>query len=248
MTRASANPPEAVATGAGARTAPAPVAQPCPLCASRAPWFHADARRPYYRCPHCHLIHVPAAWHVDPATEKAQYDLHDNRPDDPRYRRFLGRAADALRQRLPAPARGLDFGSGPGPTLSLMLQEAGYDVALYDPWYAPRDDALATRYDFITATEVFEHLRAPAAAIDRVLQCLHPGGWLIVMTKRAHGDRHSFARWHYTTDPTHVAFFATATFTWLADRYSLGLEIAGDDVVALQRPHHAAAGTPLDPC
>jgi len=48
---------------------------------------------------------------------------------DPRYRRFLARLAEPLIAHLPKGARGLDFGCGPGPTLSLMLREAGFACA-----------------------------------------------------------------------------------------------------------------------
>ncbi len=232
-----ANPPEEIrrtAAGAGSPER-APAAAPCPLCQARARFFHSDRRRPYYRCPTCDLVHVPCAWQLDAAAEKAQYDLHDNRPDDPGYRRFLSRAGDAVRHRVAPPADGLDFGCGPGPTLSLMLCEAGYHMALYDPFYAPRAQALNNRYDFITATEVFEHLRTPAAGIARLRGALRDGGWLIVMTKRPREDRIAFARWHYIHDPTHVAFFSAATFVWVADHYDFDLEIVGDDVVALRR-------------
>ncbi len=207
----------------------------CPLCGRRTESFHAQWRREYRRCPECALISVPPGLHPDPAREKAQYDRHENDPADPRYRQFLSRAADALMVRVDPPARGLDFGSGPGPTLSLMLEEAGYTAVLYDKFYDPDPAPLEATYDFITATEVFEHLDAPTETLDLLLACLRPGGWLIVMTKRATGDHEAFARWHYTGDPTHIAFFSDATFRWIADRWRLQLEIVGPDVVALRK-------------
>ena len=39
-----------------------------------------------------------------------------------------------------------------------MLEESGHRVALYDVFYVPDTLALAASYDFITATEVVEHL------------------------------------------------------------------------------------------
>lgn len=206
----------------------------CPLCGAATEPFHAEWRREYRRCPRCALVAVPPQSHLDPAVERAQYDRHDNDPADPRYRQFLSRAADALMARVEPPAHGLDFGSGPGPTLSVMLEDAGYTVALYDKFYDPDPAALAASYDFITATEVFEHLDAPADTIDQLLACLRPGGWLIIMTKRA-GSLEAFTRWHYTGDPTHIAFFSDETFEWIAAQWGLQLEIVGRDVVALYK-------------
>ncbi len=181
------------------------------------------------------MVFVPRGQHLSAADEKAVYDRHDNRVDDPGYRRFLGRLFTPLNGRLAAGSRGLDFGCGPGPALARMFDEAGHTVALYDPFYAPDDGVLGTRYDFITLSEVAEHLAAPGAVLDRLWGQLLPGGWLGVMTKRVR-DREAFKTWHYILDPTHVCFFSEATFEWLAARWSaMGtpatLVVAGDDVV-----------------
>jgi 2-polyprenyl-3-methyl-5-hydroxy-6-metoxy-1,4-benzoquinol methylase len=102
-----------------------------------------------------------SAQHLTPSDEKACYDRHDNRPDDSRYRHFLNRLFSPLSRRLAANSKGLDFGCGPGPTLSVMFEEAGHQVALYDPFYAPDRSALSGPYDFITLSEVAEHMAAP---------------------------------------------------------------------------------------
>ena len=210
----------------------------CPLCGdTRVSPYHRDRRRDYLTCATCELVFVPPDQHLPAAEEKAYYDLHDNSPDDPGYRRFLLRLFTPLARRLAPGARGLDFGSGPGPTLSGMFEAAGHAVALYDPHYAPDRSVLSHRYDFITLSEVAEHLARPGRELDRLWARLEPGGWLAIMTKRVR-DRQAFATWHYIADPTHVAFFSEATFRWLAARWSaMGtpatLVIAGDDVVLI---------------
>nr|WP_232341024.1 class I SAM-dependent methyltransferase [Halomonas pacifica] len=212
----------------------------CPLCGDRrAAHFHRDARRDYYRCPRCTLVHVPAAQRLAPAAERAVYDQHENSPEDPGYRRFLGRLFVPLKARLAPGAEGLDFGAGPGPTLSLMFAEAGHPMAIYDPFYAPYPEALERRYDFITATEVVEHLFAPGEELARLASRLSPGGWLGLMTKRV-TSKEAFAGWHYILDPTHVCFFGEATFHWLATRLGMTVEFPAADVVLLQKPHREA--------
>lgn len=219
-------------TGGTNSAAVAAAAHTCPLCGESTVDFHTDRTRAYRRCPGCALIAVPPQYWLDAASEKARYDEHDNGPADAGYRRFLSRTSDAVRARVALPARGLDFGSGPGPTLSVMLEEAGYGMALYDPFYSPDESVFDTAYDFITATEVFEHLRAPATDLQRLLGCLRPGGWLVIMTKRAR-DREAFSSWHYILDPTHIIFFSEETFRWIATQWDLHLEMVGRDVVAL---------------
>ncbi|WP_108444859.1 class I SAM-dependent methyltransferase [Halomonas denitrificans] len=207
----------------------------CPLCASvdTAP-FHRDARRDYQRCGRCELVFVPPAQRLDAAAERAVYDQHENSPDDPGYRRFLSRLFDPLRARLAPGAPGLDFGAGPGPTLSVMFEEAGHPMAIYDPFYASDASVLGRRYAFITATEVAEHLFAPGEELERLVDRLEPGGWLGLMTKRV-TTREAFVGWHYILDPTHVCFFSDATFTWFARRHDLRVYFPADDVVLLQR-------------
>ncbi|XKE44361.1 class I SAM-dependent methyltransferase [Halomonas organivorans] len=209
--------------------------QTCPLCASAEPApYHRDARRDYLQCRQCDLVFVPSRQRLSPAEEKAVYDHHENSPDDPGYRRFLARLFDPLAARLAPGARGLDFGAGPGPTLSVMFEEAGHPMAIYDPFYAPDERVLTGRYDFITATEVVEHLFAPGRELERLAGLLAPGGWLGLMTKRVRSAE-AFAGWHYILDPTHVCFFSEATFRWLAERLDMAVTFPADDVVLLQR-------------
>lgn len=212
----------------------------CPLCASaETAFYHRDARRDYRHCRRCDLVFVPPVFRLSPAEERAVYDQHENSPEDLGYRRFLGRLFDPLRERLAPGARGLDFGAGPGPTLSVMFEEAGHPMAIYDPFYAPDAGVLEEEYDFITATEVAEHLFAPGEVLARLAGRLRPGGWLGLMTKRT-TTREAFARWHYILDPTHVGFFSEASFQWLAESLGMSVEFPAADVVLLQKP---AAGS-----
>ena len=206
----------------------------CPLCHGGAVFFFEDERRPYHQCEQCELIFVPAEHLPTREEEKAQYDLHENNPDDTGYRRFLGRLADPLLERLAPGSSGLDFGCGPGPTLSVMLAEAGHRMELHDSFYHPNLGALEGPYDFITATEVLEHLHHPRRDLEPLWNCLRLGGWLGVMTKRAQ-DREAFSKWHYIKDPTHVGFWSANTFQWLAEHWGAKLELIEPDVALLKK-------------
>ena len=207
-----------------------PVNRTCPLCeASEGIPFYQDIRE-YFRCPGCSLIFVLPHQFLSPEVEKATYDDHENSAEDPRYRRFLGRLFTPLSQRLAPGSDGLDFGSGPGPTLSVMFEEAGHSMEIYDPFYAPEITPLQQQYDFITASEVVEHLHHPRRELDRLWSCLKPSGSLGIMTKRV-TDQNAFSKWHYKDDRTHVSFFSIETFRWLANYWHAKLTVPEKDVV-----------------
>ena len=210
-------------------------APPCPLCRTpHATAYFQDKKRPYLRCPHCALVFVPEPHRVSPQKEKETYDLHDNNPQDKGYRAFLSRMSAPLMERLPPHQHGLDFGCGPGPTLSVMLKEHGHTMDIFDPFYHNEPQRLTHTYDFITATEVVEHLRDPDAEFTTLFGMLGPGGWLGIMTKMV-TDQAAFSRWHYTHDPTHICFFSKETFEYIGQRFNAELSFSGNDVVLLQK-------------
>lgn len=207
----------------------------CPLCRSdRVVDFFEDRFRRYLRCDVCRLIFVPVEFHLSPTDEKAEYDKHENSPDDLGYRKFLARLFEPLNAQISTSSKGLDFGSGPGPTLSVMFEEAGHDVSIYDPFYAPDPAPLNRQYDFVTASEVVEHFRNPGEDLRRLWACVKPGGLLGVMTKLAL-DRTSFAKWHYKNDATHVSFFSRECFDWLAEEWHAELTFVGSDVMLFSK-------------
>lgn len=207
-----------------------PIDTTCHLCQLGNGELFYEESRVYYRCPVCRLVFVLPEQFLSLAEEKAVYDNHQNSPDDANYRRFLERLFLPVSKRLTPSSSGLDFGSGPGPTLSVMFVEAGHRITIYDPFYAPDAAAFQQQYDFITASEVFEHLHHPRQELDRLWSCLKPGGVLGLMTKRVI-DKDAFSTWHYKNDPTHVCFASLETFEWLAQYWQATLTVAGDDVV-----------------
>lgn len=203
----------------------------CPLCQQPSlQAFHQDKFREYQRCDNCMLISVPKAFLLNCVDEKAVYDQHQNNPDDLGYRKFLSRALDPILQRVSQDAEGLDFGCGPGPTISVMAAEKGIKVDNYDLYYCNEPQKLQRQYDFVTITEVIEHVADAKPLLATLDSLLKPGGLLVIMTKRA-GDLEAFSSWHYKGDPTHIRFYSTTTFEWIAKQYNWTLEVLGNDVV-----------------
>lgn len=208
----------------------------CPLCLADAslPFAEVQARR-YFRCARCGLIHLAPEDRPAPEAERRHYGTHQNDPADPGYRAFLARLADPLAERLTPGAEGLDYGSGPGPTLSVMLVEQGFSMATYDPFFAPDEDALRRTYDFITCTETAEHFFAPREEFERLSRLLRPGGWLGVMTEWRDETR-PFAQWRYARDPTHACFYEPRTLAWIAAHFGWTLETPRRNVALFRKP------------
>lgn len=214
----------------------------CPVClARRVRFLQGAGGRIYWRCRVCQATFLDPSQLPGPEEELKQYLLHENDPDDPRYRKFLSKVCAPLLNRLPPRCVGLDFGCGPGPALAKMLNEAGHDMHLYDPFFAPDPAALKRSYDFITCTEVAEHLHHPAAAFASLDKLLQPGGWLAVMTSFQTDDAR-FGNWHYRQEPSHVVFYRGETFRHLAKQFDWTCEIPATNVALMQKPKGRSAG------
>lgn len=202
-----------------------PASAACPLCgAGGEPAEEAGGRR-CLECPVCRLAWVSPEHRLGAAAERARYETHENDPADPGYRGFLARLAEPLMERLQPGDEGLDYGSGPGPTLSIMLREAGFPTAVYDPFFAPDPETLGRTYDFVTCTETVEHFFHPARELDTMAGLVRSGGLLAIMTRPRDGQ--DLGDWWYARDPTHVAFYHSRTMDW----------IAADRGWTLERPH-----------
>jgi hypothetical protein len=123
-----------------------------------------------------------------------------------------------------------------------MFEEVDHRMEIYDPFYADNESVFDQQYDFITATEVLEHLFHPGKELERLWECLNPGGYLGIMTKIAEDDPDFFADWHYRLDLTHVTFYTTDTFRWLADKWNASVGFPADRAIIFQKSgKHSAA-------
>ena len=210
---------------------------PCPLCqadVNTSAIYFQDKKRPYHQCHRCALVFVPSRYHLTQQAEKEEYDKHQNELEDEGYLRFLSRLYLTLNNRLAPNSEGLDFGCGPGPALAHKLSQLGYPTAKYDLYYFPDKRVLEKQYDFVTCTEVVEHLAHPMLQIEQMLECLKPGGTLALMTKLVI-DQQRFATWHYKNDPTHISFFSRETFEYIASELRLTVEFIAADVIFISK-------------
>ncbi len=207
------------------------IANNCPLCSCQSiTAYYQDKKRDYLQCENCDLVFVPRAFHLSSEQELAEYNKHQNDPRDKGYRQFLSRVTKPLFARIALSDKGLDFGCGPGPAISAMAKEQGIKVNNYDLYYFNQPSLLEKQYQFITLTEVIEHLASPMQELSKLNQMLVDGGILAVMTKRV-ANLQAFKTWHYKNDPTHISFYSEQTFEWIAQKLNWQLEVIDKDVV-----------------
>ena len=198
----------------------------CPLCLTtdQTTAVNGQDNRRYYLCHTCALIFADPAHHLPLAAEEAHYRTHENSIENVGYVRFLSRLLHPVLPYLKQTMRGLDYGCGPGPTLSQLVRQQGIACADYDPIFF--DQPLEPPYDFILSTECFEHFYHPHQDITRICGLLASGGVLGIMTE-TWTSLANFATWSYTRDPTHTTFYHATTFGFICQQF--GFEMLWQD-------------------
>jgi SAM-dependent methyltransferase len=186
----------------------------CGLCSGKLEQFLLFRDIQYHRCLNCNAVLMDSGYYPSSAAEKERYDQHNNDPADPGYRRFVTPLVNKIKELFNPDASGLDYGAGSGPVVAAMLKEAGYKVALYDPFYWTDPQALSSSYDFIVCCEVIEHFHSPLAEFKKLGALLNPGGAIFCMTE-LFSLAVDFVNWHYKNDPTHVFFYHRDSLQWI---------------------------------
>ncbi len=177
----------------------------------------------YYFCPLCEFIFLKEEFIPGPHKERARYEEHDNTHQNEGYVHMFEKFITAvIEPRASEIDSVLEFGCGPGPVLADLLEEKGFTVDKYDPYFFPCKVFTGKKYDLITVTEVYEHLRDPLGITEMLISHLKPGAYLALMTS-FHPGPDKFKDWWYKWDPTHICFYSARTFAWLAARFDLEL-------------------------
>ena len=154
---------------------------------------------------------------VLPEKEKQEYLHHNNTPENEGYvamfKDFIEKCIDPYQDKIKA---ALDFGCGPGPVLAGLLKEKGFEVDIYDKYFAPEKIFENKKYDLITSTEVLEHLADPLETLKTLKNHLNKNGILAIMTLFHPNNEEGFKKWWYRRDSTHISFYRPKTFEILA--------------------------------
>lgn len=205
----------------------------CPLCEAQTDFYAHSNQRAFNACSVCGLIHLIPEHRLGLEDERARYLLHQNSPQDSGYRTFLNRLLEPLSEKLSPGSEGLDYGCGPGPTVSAMMRERGFAMSEYDPFFVADESVLNQQYDFITCTEAAEHFFSPKKEFKRLASLLKPGAYLGMMTA-AYDQKPDFSEWYYAKDPTHVSIYTPRTLSWIAKHFGWAVLSVSENVVIFQ--------------
>ena len=136
--------------------------QICPLCEHCANPVEADE---FFQCDTCQGVFRLRKFHLSSAREKERYLEHNKDVHDAGYRQFVFPITHAILKTYDRSACGLDFGAGSGPVISEVLQEQGYPVVQYDPFFSTDP---SPQKQFLINSIVFRVIAAQGIHILRV--------------------------------------------------------------------------------
>ncbi|MFB6317113.1 class I SAM-dependent methyltransferase [Saccharicrinis sp. FJH54] len=197
----------------------------CRLCHAESNKYYVQGERIFYQCVRCRSIQVHHQMLPSASQEKERYGLHQNSSSDSGYVSFLRPLIDVAMKYHSKNDTGLDFGSGPEPVLTELLQHEGYAVEAYDPIFKNDSVLLTEEYDFIICCEVAEHFHDPASEFFKLSKMLKRGGSLFIKTHLFTADV-DFPAWWYKNDITHVFFYTSEALEYIKHTYNFsGLQM-----------------------
>lgn len=188
----------------------------CRICTQTTQPFYQYQQKDYFFCFNCQSVQLDDSCFLTTEQEKAHYQNHENVSSNSGYRAFVKPVTNAVMQYFNNKHIGLDFGSGQDAAVVAILKEKGYQIHAFDPFFFPDIEWEEQKFDFITATEVIEHLHHPLQTFIKLRDVLKPNGKLFLMTELLQTEI-TFGEWYYKNDPTHVIFYSAKTLQWLAD-------------------------------
>lgn len=186
----------------------------CTLCGTQGVLFSKFNGKKYFNCNVCESIFMHPEDYLTTQEEEERYKEHNNDVYDPRYQEFVAPIVKAVQSDYRPDGIGLDYGCGTGPVISKLLKDEGYELKLYDPFFANNPENLKIKYDYIVCCEVMEHFHNPEKEFHRLRSLLKSGGAIFMKTK-LYSEDINFENWYYRNDPTHVFFYRKETLEWI---------------------------------
>jgi len=190
----------------------------CTLCESKTALFSEHQGRAFYVCDCCGVVLLHPDFYLNSAQEKERYDLHSDDVTAEGYQNFVKPITDDVAKYFTVEHQGLDFGCGKTEIVKYVLEQQGFNIQGFDPFYFNDKELLTKKYHYITSCEVIEHLYRPREVFQQLFELLQPNGKLFLKTSLYSMDL-DFGKWWYKNDPTHVTLYTKKTLEFLKGFY-----------------------------
>jgi len=190
----------------------------CPLCNSSSTVFYQHKNQLYHQCSNCNGIFVDKKLRPDSETEILRYREHNNNINDYGYQSFVSPITSTILRDFTKDHKGLDFGAGTGPVISMILKDNSFNIKLYDPFFHNYPNLLKDKYDYIAACEVIEHFHNPKKEFSLLRNLLRQDGKLYCMTN-VYNENIDFNTWDYKNDFTHVFIYHKNTILYIKEEF-----------------------------
>lgn len=185
----------------------------CPLCKHNGRPFYGDK---FFMCSNCSGVYKSRKDYLGARSEIKRYKEHNNDVNDIRYQNFVSPITAYVLTNFKPDHCGLDFGSGTAPVISKVLQDNGYTIDQFDPFFSNKPELLNKTYDYIVCCETMEHFHKPDVEFELLHKMLNPDGALICMT-HLYDKTIDFKNWYYKNDPTHVFIYHHKAIEFIAN-------------------------------
>jgi len=208
----------------------------CKICNfDTIPWEDSQTKKTYHYCQNCECVSLDSVYYLSLIDEKKAYGNHHNSLENEGYVQMFENFLDFFWEEITCNKKCLDFGSGPTPVLSELLMRRGAQVTCYDKFYHPDTSFEQHRYDFITSTEVFEHLSDPLSILSLFHRILTPNGIVALMTLFHQNSASHFEGWWYKRDHTHITFYTPKTIAMMAEKCGFDIIKCDDKRIVVLR-------------
>jgi hypothetical protein len=206
----------------------------CPLCCtSSTNCLFEIGERTYVECLTCDLLFCSPPTVLLVEQERQRYLSHQNSLEQEGYVRHLQRLSGQLIPLLEPESRGIDYGCGHTPVMSMLFASENFLMENYDPFFNFAPENANDTYHFLTCSETAEHFKAPREEFQKMKALIRTGGLMAIMTNLREGDRRT-PSWWYLKDPTHTCFYSARTFQYIEDLCNCSIQSIKDDVVLLR--------------
>ncbi|MGM0608073.1 MAG: class I SAM-dependent methyltransferase [Candidatus Muiribacteriota bacterium] len=186
-------------------------------------------KRKFYLCDKCELLQVDYNYLIPLEQERKRYLSHNNFIKNEGYVNFLNRLIKPAVKFINSDMYGLDFGCGHTKVLEALLKLKGLKVDSYDPFFFK--ELKREKYDFIFASECFEHFHNPEKTIRFICDLLSKNAYLFIMTKfQPTPDK--LKTWFYLNDPTHVSFYSMESLDYICKKFGLRMIFCDNENLA----------------